>query len=185
MHALCCWKILHAEMTFVARCNIEGMAKSIGLPLCSDLSSSHPTERNSSLFVEVPRNVIVAICGGARLYTLPSWLRALSALIFDVAHANKIPDARLAHDDTVGRSCRLVCAGVNVRFPRANQTSIKGQPNLRSPPASAIESSGAKGRLWRQFQTLASGGHVSGLRVAPSSSGRSVVGPETDGPVPA
>ncbi|THK33733.1 hypothetical protein EHS39_34505 [Ensifer sp. MPMI2T] len=46
------------------------------------------------------------------------------------------------------------------------------------PPATAVESSGAKGRLWRKFQILASGGHVSGFRFAPPSSGRSAVGPE-------
>ncbi|THK35716.1 hypothetical protein EHS39_22890 [Ensifer sp. MPMI2T] len=52
--------------------------------------------------------------------------------------------------------------------------------DFRSPPATAVESSGAKGRLWRKFQILASGGHVSGFRFAPPSSGRSAVGPKME-----
>ncbi|THK34353.1 hypothetical protein EHS39_30960 [Ensifer sp. MPMI2T] len=74
----------------------------------------------------------------------------------------------------LGRQPTLECA----TFTCARPIPVEGTDgNFRSPTATAVESRGAKGRLWRQFQTLASGGHVSGFRVAPPSSGRSAVGP--------
>ncbi|RVI98955.1 hypothetical protein CN193_22010 [Sinorhizobium meliloti] len=61
---------------------------------------------------------------------------------------------------------------------RAAPDGARGLQNFGSPPATAVESRGAKVRLWRQFQTLASSAHVSDFRVAPPSSGRSAVDPE-------